>query len=84
MERNRENATCCGNGSGLRTLFPEQAKRIGQSRIEDAKAIDAEILVTSCPFCKNMLDQQSGDALEVLDLPELVLMLRKGRDTKND
>lgn len=84
MDRNRENATCCGNGSGLRTLFPEHAKRIGSNRIEDARNIDADIIVTSCPFCKNMLDQQSDDGIEVLDLPEFVLKLRKGRDTKND
>jgi len=84
MDRNKENATCCGNGSGLRTLFPEQAKQIGRSRIEDAKGVEADILVTSCPFCKNMLAEQSDEALEVLDLPEFVLMLRKSHDTKND
>ncbi len=84
MDRNRENATCCGNGAGLRTLFPNQAKLIGTSRIEDAKAIEADILVTSCPFCTNMLSKQTNDTLEVLDLPEFVLEMRKGHDMKGD
>jgi Fe-S oxidoreductase len=84
MDRNRENATCCGNGAGLRTLFPNQAKLIGTSRIEDAKAIDAEILVTSCPFCTNMLKKQAASSLEVLDLPEFVIEMRKSRDMKDD
>lgn len=84
MKRNRENATCCGNGAGLRTLFPEQAKAIGRSRIDDAKAVEATIVVTSCPFCKNMLEAQSDDSLQVLDLPEFVLRMTKDLYKKDD
>lgn len=84
MERSRENATCCGNGAGLRTLFPDQAKIIGSSRIQDAKNIEAELLITSCPFCKNMLASQAGESLEVLDLPEFILQMLKGPYTKDD
>lgn len=84
MERNRENATCCGNGSGLRTLFPEQARVIGNARIQDAKQVEAEIIITSCPFCKNMLESQSDESIEVLDLPEFVLRMMKGHYPKDD
>ncbi|MHA2423895.1 MAG: (Fe-S)-binding protein [Candidatus Thorarchaeota archaeon] len=76
MERTRENAKCCGNGAGLRTLFPEQARKIGSSRIDDAKDIEADIIVTSCPFCKNMLKQQTDESIRVLDLPEFVQEFR--------
>jgi heterodisulfide reductase subunit D len=79
MERSRENATCCGNGAGLRTLFPEKAKKIGTSRIDDAKEVDATLLITSCPFCKNMLKSQTDDSVQVLDLPEFVRELQKSR-----
>ena len=84
MERNKDNATCCGNGAGLRTLFPEHAKKIGAERIRHAKQVDARYLVTSCPFCKEMLDSQSDDTILVLDLPEFVMRGGKGRDVKAD
>ncbi|TFH05626.1 MAG: (Fe-S)-binding protein [Candidatus Thorarchaeota archaeon] len=84
MERTRENAMCCGNGAGLRTLFPEKAKMIGSERVKHAKIVGAGILVTSCPFCKNMLESQSGEDLTVLDLPEIVLMAMRGRKVNID
>jgi len=84
MERNRENAMCCGNGAGLRTLFPEQAKKIGSERIHQAMQTGANILVTACPFCKNMLQSQANDSLMVLDLPEVVLLAEKRRNVNID
>jgi heterodisulfide reductase subunit D len=82
MERTRENAMCCGNGAGLRTLFPTYARKIGMERVQQAKMTGASVLVTSCPFCKNMLQSQAGNALTVLDLPEFVLQARRGRKVK--
>ncbi len=84
MVRSRDNAMCCGNGAGLRTLFPDQAKKIGSERVEHARDVGAEILVTSCPFCKNMLESQSGEDIEVYDLPEFVLLAKKGRKLNID
>ena len=84
MERTRDNAMCCGNGAGLRTLFSDKAKKIGSERIKQAKNVGANILVTSCPFCKNMLDAQSGEDLTVFDLPEIVLMAEKRRKANID
>jgi Fe-S oxidoreductase len=72
MERNRDNAMCCGNGAGLRTLFNSQAKKIGRERVRQAMLTGSRYLVTACPFCKNMLASEAKEALEVLDLPELV------------
>ncbi len=73
MERNRENAMCCGNGAGMRMLFEEQARVIGNARVQQARNVGAGFLVTSCPFCKNMLASQAGEGLTVLDLPEIVM-----------
>ncbi|TFF84047.1 (Fe-S)-binding protein [Candidatus Thorarchaeota archaeon] len=84
MERTRENAMCCGNGAGLRTLFPEHAKSIGSERISHAEFTGADILVTACPFCKNMLASRASEDLEVLDLPELVARGLAGSDAKSD
>ena len=84
MERNRDNAMCCGNGAGLRTLFPEHAKKIGAERVRQAERTGAKYLVTSCPFCKNMLESQAKDSLKVLDLPELIEMAKKRSHVKTD
>jgi Fe-S oxidoreductase len=84
MERTRDNAMCCGNGAGLRTLFPEKAKKIGSERVKQAKDVGAKVLVTSCPFCKNMLEAQSGEDLTVYDLPEFVLIAQKSRKANID
>jgi Fe-S oxidoreductase len=78
MERNSDNAMCCGNGAGLRTLFPDKAKVIGAERVQQAKQIGADIIVTACPFCKNMLASQAGTDLSVFDLSEFVLVAQKG------
>jgi Fe-S oxidoreductase len=80
MERNRENAMCCGNGAGLRTLFKEQAKLIGAERIQHARIVEAEYLVTACPFCKNMLSLQADESITILDLPELVYLVMNEKD----
>ncbi len=74
MEHNRDDAMCCGNGAGLRTLFPDKAKEIGTERVEQAIRTEADFLITACPFCKNLLEAQSMGRIEVLDLPELVKM----------
>ncbi len=74
MERSRENAMCCGNGAGLRTLYPEQSQKIGRERVEQAIRTGAEFLITACPFCKNMLKSQAGDRIRVLDLPEFAML----------
>jgi heterodisulfide reductase subunit D len=84
MERNKENAMCCGNGAGIRSLFPDQAKKIGDERIRHAMNVDAKYLVTSCPFCKNMLASQSVNEIIVLDLPEFVMMAEKSHYDKTD
>lgn len=84
MERNRENAMCCGNGAGLRTLFSEQAKKIGAERVAQAELTGAGLLVTSCPFCKNMLSSQAPGGMVVADLPEFVMGVKQGKYTKSD
>ncbi|TFG29941.1 (Fe-S)-binding protein [Candidatus Thorarchaeota archaeon] len=84
MERHRENAMCCGNGAGLRTLFSDKAKKIGAERIQQAALTGANILVTACPFCKNMLASQSNDTILVVDLPEFIMMTKRSRKTNID
>ncbi|MGQ9575018.1 MAG: (Fe-S)-binding protein [Thermoguttaceae bacterium] len=54
MERNRENALCCGGGGGgmwLDSHITEHGgKRLSDERVRQAAQTGAEILAVSCPF----------------------------------
>ena len=74
MPRNRENARCCGAGGGVKAAFSETALKIGISRMEEAAQTEADLLVTSCPFCCINLTDASHQAqlLPVSDLTEII------------
>ena len=77
MERNRDEARCCGAGGGVKTAFPDLAQKISTIRVEDAEKIGADILATSCPFCYQSLKaatETKGSTLRMMDLMELVRM----------
>ncbi len=72
MITNRNYAHCCGAGSGVKGTFPEIAVKIAKQRIEEATLTGAEILLSTCPFCKTNLADAS-DGIAVLDLTEFLL-----------
>ncbi len=75
MERNREEARCCGAGGGVKTAFPDVAQKISTLRIEDAERTGADTLVTSCPFCYQSMKasiEAKKSSLRMMDLMELV------------
>ncbi len=77
MERIREYAWCCGAGAGCKSAFPDFALWAASERIEEAKATDAEILVSACPFCStNLKDaiEQNHEKIRFYDIAEIVLM----------
>ena len=75
MERIMEYSWCCGAGSGVKLSMNDLALWIASERIEEAKSVGAEAIVTACPWCeRNLKDAiaESGDNLMVYDLVELV------------
>ena len=57
MEWNRKFAKCCGAGGGFRSARGEDAIAIAADRVQEAEKTGASILVTSCPFClQNLQD----------------------------
>jgi Fe-S oxidoreductase len=54
MERNRDNALCCGGGGGgmwLDSYITEHGgQRLSDDRIRQAAATGADILAVSCPY----------------------------------
>ena len=76
MERNRDNAWCCGAGAGVGLAFPEFTSWTASERIEEAKATGAEALITCCPACKEVLEktaQSRTKDMKVYDITEIIL-----------
>ena len=79
MERNRENARCCGVSSWLNC--GKLSKQIQLDRLKEAKATGADWLITSCPKCQIHLNcategelpiKRSEIDVKIYDLPVLV------------
>ncbi len=69
---NRLEATCCGGGGLLRAANPQVAIQLATLRLQEAKRIGGNILITACPACKQNL-MRAGCEIPVLDVSELLL-----------
>ena len=76
---NRENATCCGGGGGLKGFQNEMSLDIAYDRIKQAAEVEAQVVVSGCPTCKDNLAQAArrlsrdgGPRIMVMDIVELV------------
>jgi heterodisulfide reductase subunit D len=73
MHRIREYAYCCGGGGGVPEAHPNVARSAALQRVEEARAVGAELLVTACQHCRHNLTRwQEGTAMPVMDLVDLV------------
>lgn len=77
LERNRENAFCCGGGGGRMWLHENVGKNINQIRAEEVSLSGVQLVGTACPYCLTMLeDGISSLELEnpprVMDIIEIV------------
>ena len=80
MKNIKEQSRCCGSGGGVKSAYGDLANSIATLRIEEAEDTNADLIVTSCPFCKLHLSENS-DNLEVLDLSEFVLKILKNDES---
>ncbi|WJI10301.1 (Fe-S)-binding protein [Methanobacterium sp. CWC-01] len=71
MDKNREEARCCGSGGGVKSAYPELSQSMAERRVEEARKTGAELLVTCCPFC--VLNLESVGKIKVRDLVEFLL-----------
>jgi heterodisulfide reductase subunit D len=73
MYRIREYAYCCGGGGGVPQAHPNVARSAALQRIEEARSVGAETLVTACQHCiHNLTRWQEAAALPVIDWIDLV------------
>lgn len=80
MFKNRENASCCGAGGGVRSTNRDLARGAADTRIEEAEETGASVLTTACPFCTFNLresTERSESEVEMLDFPEFVAKILK-------
>jgi len=78
MARNRERSFCCGAGGGHLWLEePKPGQRINEMRTEQAMALNASVIATACPYCRQMFEdgiksKEAEETLKVRDIAELI------------
>lgn len=75
MEHNRENGLCCGSVLS-RVGRPPAADAIGIYRMQEAEAVKADVVLTTCPCCEVQLrvGARAGKSpVRVLDFSDLVV-----------
>ncbi|MFW9806039.1 MAG: (Fe-S)-binding protein [Candidatus Thorarchaeota archaeon] len=75
METNREAAMCCGAGGGVRSYDAELSKKMAADRVKSALEINAEMIVTACPFCETNLNAGAkliDSSIRVIDVVDLL------------
>ena len=77
MERNRQDAMCCGAGGGLMWLEEKEGTRINEARTEQALKCNPNTIASACPYCLTMLTDGTKakgveEAVRTLDVVELL------------
>jgi Fe-S oxidoreductase len=80
MDRNRENALCCGGGGGnfFTDMLGSGPDSPSRRRVREALETGADILAVACPMCKKMLedavkDESAENSIRVLDVAGILL-----------
>ncbi|MFH8367793.1 (Fe-S)-binding protein [Streptomyces sp. NPDC018031] len=82
MHRHKERGFCCGAGGARMWMEERIGKRINNERVDEALAINPDIVSTACPFCLVMLtdsvnskknDGKAKESLQVVDVSQLLL-----------
>jgi len=73
MSRSKEKSLCCGAGGGHLFFELKRGIRIGKLRVEDIKAVNADIVAVACPFCNIMIKSEVPEEIKVLDIAEILV-----------
>jgi Fe-S oxidoreductase len=77
MEDSGKGSLCCGGGGGRIWMDTPQEERFSDLRLKQARAVDADVLATACPYCitnfeESRLNLEYEDVLEVRDIAEII------------
>ncbi|MFH2125665.1 MAG: (Fe-S)-binding protein [Pseudomonadota bacterium] len=72
-----EASLCCGGGGGRIWMETPKGERFCDIRLQQAMDLEAEVLVTACPYCitnfeDSRLTLENGESVEVKDITEIV------------
>ena len=79
MKRCKSNGLCCGAGGAQMFKEPEKgSKDINIERIDEALALEPDIVAASCPFCMTMLSDgvknyNKEEEVKVMDIAEITV-----------
>jgi len=76
MERNRNNAFCCGAGGGRMWMEEHVGERINRTRVNEALEQSPDTICVACPYCMTMfedgLKDVKADNVKVRDVAEVM------------
>jgi Fe-S oxidoreductase/nitrate reductase gamma subunit len=78
MELSRSRGFCCGGGGGRVLMEEHEGRRVNQLRVEQAMAVNPDVLASACPFCLTMMEdgvkaKEVGDRIKPRDIAEVLL-----------
>jgi Fe-S oxidoreductase len=75
MEKNREQAFCCGGGGGCKIMYPDHSQTVSDQRIKEFVETGADVISTICPACEMNLTHGTYEAdldARILDVAEIM------------
>lgn len=77
MPDHHQNSLCCGGGGGGIWMEVPKEERFSNLRMEQARGVGAQVLVTSCPYCISNFEESRltlglDEVLEVKDITEIL------------
>jgi len=87
MADSHKESLCCGGGGGRIWMETPKGERFSDLRLEQAIAVKADVLATSCPYCivnfeDSRLNVKGGKAIEIRDITEIVQEAFQGTEEK--
>lgn len=75
MEHNRQYTLCCGGGGGGIWTENKEARDVTRYRLNEVKEVDAKIMVTACPYCIRMFEDEAkllNMDIQIVDVVEVL------------
>ncbi len=74
MPRHAARSFCCGGGGGGVFFDVEGERRIPDLRLEEARDLNPDVVVTACPFCMTMFEGSTlKEGMEIRDIAEVMV-----------
>ncbi len=77
FERSRGNTLCCGGGGMAAAVYPEFGLEVAKERVYEAEFVDADTIVTACPWCEEMLQSGIGGRKSKVKVENILTLLEE-------